>query len=190
MNLNKALRGIKLYQEVKDKNLITLSFGVYNGTLRAYINKMSSNRKDNQLVFSFGIVTANARLISEELLKVIDMKEVHDTTFILKGAKFVDNQIVEGETVLTAKVTIKKAKNKQGKLINIFQVTSPTEQVYRFILLPTPFLEVMVNGELVKDDEILTEKITTAFAKNYTAMVDLLPEGLEEEKPKQNLPRY
>lgn len=190
MDLNKALRGVKLYQEIKDKKLISVSFGVYNGTLRVYINKMSSNLKDQELVFSFGLTTLNGRLIAEELLTLNDKTDPHETTFILKGPKYVDNQRIYDETVLTAKVTIKRALNKQGKLINMIMFTSPTEQVFRFLLMPTPYIEIMVDGKIVKDEAILTTKITNAFAKNFEAVLNILPEGLEMERPKNGKPRY
>ena len=180
-NVNILLAQLKLYQEVKDDKLLLLSFGVYKKTLRLYINSMDKvgfgNRK---LIFSTGLVPMNSRLIGNSLLDLVKSKEEFDVGFKLYGAKYENDKRVENERTLICTIHIRKAKNKNGNLVNLIQIVTGLDVKYTFVLKPTPYIEVFENGEKVTDETHLSDIWAKAFAKNFNAVLDLVPERFDE----------
>jgi len=184
MNVNVIMSKLKLYKEIKDNKLLTLSYGVYNGTIRLYINTVKrDDYKSFDSVGNLALTHINSRLFSRALARINDEKEGYSVTFNLYGAKFEDDKRVHNEKVLNGKLTILRVKT-DGGLVNVIQITTDKEQKFSFGLLPTPYITIVENGELIKDKTKLSTLWTEAYSDTVKAMLDMFPEGLEVKKDK------
>lgn len=184
MNVNVLLSRLALYREVGKNTLHALGLGVYKNTLRVYIKESAKeNIRDNKLIFNFGLVHMNARLIAAELQTLNDQKEGYNKAFALYGRKFENNQPVENERVLTATIGVARSKNKDGDVVNILYVTNTAGTKYIFTLLPTPYVDVIEDGKLVSDKKKLSVIWTKAYSDTFDAVLNKIPEAITQERP-------
>lgn len=185
MNVNILLSKLSLYKEIDNDKLHVLAFGVYKNTLRIYVKESpKDDLRNNQLVFNMGVVTMNARLIANALETLNDQKEGYNLSFPMYGKKFVNNQPVDGERELTGTIGVARAKNKSEDIVNLIYVTTPIGTKYIFPLTPTPYIDIVINGETVKDNKKLSEIWTKAFSDTFTAVLNNIPEAHAKD-PKQ-----
>lgn len=187
MNVNILLSRLALYREVDDKTLHALGFGVYKNNIRLYIKESpTSDIRNNTLIFNMALVHMNARLIANELNELNTRKEGYNVSFPLYGKKFINNQAVDGERELTGTIGVARTKDKSGDIINILYITSPVGTKYIFPLKPTPYVDVVKNGELVKDNKVLSEMWTKAYADTFTAVLNKIPEAINQNSKSNN----
>jgi len=181
MNLNKAMNGLKLYTELSDDKLLTLSFGVYKNMFRVYINKMDKDYKNNEFITSLALTSIVARMISNELNDLWKLKETYQFEQKLFGAKYVDDKRVINERVKTGSFKIMKAKNKDDDLVNVIQITDKLDKKYNFVITKTPYIEIYKNNEKVTDATVISDTWCRSFAKTYSDVMTLVPEGFDTE---------
>ena len=187
MNVNIMLSRAVLYRELNDDKLHMLKFGVYKNMLRLYVSEASKNNiRDNKLLFTMPIPTIDARVVLNTLETLNEQKEGFNIAYSLFGKKFVDNQPVPNEKELMGVIGLARVKNKDDSIVNIVYITTPLETKYVFPLLPTPYIEIIKNGELVKDKTELSRIWSKAYADNFKAILDNFPEAKITEPKKYN----
>lgn len=182
INLNKALSGIKLYTETKDNKLLTLTFGVYKGYFRLYINKMDKDFKNNEFIFTAMLTTVNTRLVYNKLKNLHKLKDKYAYEVKMFGAKFVDDKRVMDERSITGSFKIMKVKNKDDDLVNVIQIIDKLDKKYNFVLMNTPYVDIYINNVKVTDKSILSNEWCEAYSVALGDVLRLMPEGLEKEK--------
>jgi len=190
MNVNIMLSRAVLYKDISDTKLNILKFGVYKNMLRLYVSEASKdNIRDNKLLFTMPIPTINARVFSNTLEELNEKEDGFNIAYSLFGKKFMNNQPVPNEKELMGVLGLARVKHKEGGIVNIIYITTPLETKYIFPLLPTPYMEIIKNGETIKDKTELSRIWTKAYSDNFKAILDNFPEA-KTIGPKSNNNSY
>ena len=187
-NVDIALSKLKLYKDVDENTLLALNLGIYNGTLRFYVNELDTKTGKNKYITSIGLPLLYFRMLLELMDKILEEKD-EEVSFSLDiyGNKWVDGEKLD-DRVLNAKVVISRIRNKQDDIIYVITIVDKDRNNFHFPFKPTPFVEIYKNKEKIDNMTVLSDIWFKSYFKALKDIAGIIPEteGFNKNNKKSN----
>jgi len=165
-----------------------LKFSGYKNFLRLHIFYTERNPdnlaelKVNQFVGSIPINRTGLNIIVNELSKLNTKEEGYVAGLNVYKPIWEDNKMTD-ERVLAGRIFVGRKKLEEG-IINFIGVSiniAGEDKKFVFKLLPSPYLEIIVNGKKVSE-EMASMMWTDAYYRTLVDVLSNLPEVLEDDE--------
>jgi hypothetical protein len=173
-----ALGKLNLYRETGSEKFNMLTFGVFKESLRIYVREKDNNpdNKRSRIIMNMPIGFLYARAFLNELETITEKPEDYTFSLDLYGPKWSGEKRVPNDRELMGKIGLARKKNKEGFVVNILTVATNQGVKNVFPIIPTPYLDIVINGKKIEDKTVLSTIWTKAFYRSFSDVLSSLPE--------------